>query len=244
MSQSFHPALPPGADLSRHIASAKIAATMVLYLIAAVPLMFTLVVFLPWNESRAPQTLALMATFLKGALVFLPAYLVILLLRGVFGFSYEGLLLYFSLLLHDHLVPVLAGLGGFLILQRKLSISRDEETIFLTVFSFLSGFFGMLNLTDAFFVSGSWDPYALFLLPSLRLATVLFVSLLAQRYFRWEGVDAALFCGGAAGLAVLLSFSSFFCRINRAGWATLLAVVPLLVAIAFFAMRFPRALRD
>jgi hypothetical protein len=185
-----------------------------------------------------------MATFLKGALVFLPAYLVILLVRGIVGFSYEGLLLYFSLLLHDHLVPVFAGLGGFLLLQRKLNISRNDETIFLTVFACLSGFFTMLNLTDAFFASGSWDPYALFLLPSLRLATVLFVSLLAQRYFRWEGIDGVLFCGAAAGLAILLSFSSFFCRINRASLSILLAVVPVVVAISFFAMRFPRALRD
>ena len=138
-----------------------------------------------------------------------PAYLVILIMRGIFGFSYEGALLYMSLLLHDHLVPLLAGLGGFLLLQRKLNISRDDETIFLTVFSFLSGFFAILNLTDAFFASGSWDPYALFLLPSLRLATILFVSLLAQRFFRWEGTDGVLFCGAAAGLAILINFAGF-----------------------------------
>ncbi|MGD0727412.1 MAG: hypothetical protein ABSB63_17835 [Spirochaetia bacterium] len=217
---------------------------MVLYLIAALPLFFALVAFLPWNQAREPRTLALMATFLKGALVFLPAYLAILLVRGIFGFSYEGLLLYLSLLQHDHLVPVLAGLGGFLLLQRKLSISRDEETIFLTVFSYLSGFFAMLNLTDAFSASGSWDAYAFFLLPSLRLATVLLVSLLARRFFRWEGTDGALFCGAGAGLAILLSFSSFFFRINRAGLSILCAVVPLLMAVSVFAMRFPRALRD
>ena len=217
---------------------------MALYLIAAVPLIFTVVAFLPWNESRAPRTLTLMATFLKGALVFLPAYLVILVVRGIFGFSYEGLLLYLSLLEHDHLVPMLAGLGGFLLLQRKLNIARDEETIFLTAFSYLSGFFTMLNLTDAFVASGSWDAYALFLLPSLRLAAVLLVSLLAQRYFRWEGREGALFCGAAAGVALLLSLSSFLYRINRAGLSVLFAVVPLLAAVSFFAMRFPRVLRD
>jgi len=232
------------AGLSLHIPSAKIAATMVLYLIAGLPLFFIFVTFLPWNQDRTPRTLSLMSTFLKGALVFLPAYLVILLVRSVFGFSYEGLLLYLSLLQHDHLVPVLAGLGGFLLLQKRLSISGDDETIFLTVFSYLSGFFGMLNLTDAFSASGSWDAYALFLLPSLRLATVLLVSLLARRFFRWEGTEGVLFCGAAAGLAILLSFSSLFFRINRAGWSILFAVVPLLMAISFFAMRFPRVLRD
>ena len=78
------------SGLSLHRPSAKIAATMVLYLVAAMPLIFAFVAFLPWSESRAPHTLALMATFLKGALVFLPAYLVILLLRAIFGFSYDG----------------------------------------------------------------------------------------------------------------------------------------------------------
>jgi hypothetical protein len=102
----------------------------------------------------------------------------------------------------------------------------------------------MLNLTDAFSASGSWDAYALFLLPSLRLATALLVSLLAQRFFRWEGADGALFCGAGAGLSILLSFSSFFFRINRAGLSILFAVVPLLMAVTVFAMRFPRALRD
>jgi hypothetical protein len=232
------------SDLSLHVPSAKIAATMALYLITALPLFFVLVALLPWNPSRAPRTLSLMSTFLKGALVFLPAYLGILLARGALGFSYEGLLLYLSLLQRDHLVPVLAGLGGFLLLQKKLSISRNNESIFLTVFSYLAGFFTMLNLTDALPASGSWDAYALFFLPSLRLATVLLLSLLAERFFRWEGTEGGLFCGAGAALAILLSLSSFFFRINRTGWSILFAVVPLLTAISLFAMRFPRALRD
>jgi hypothetical protein len=232
------------AGLSLQIPSAKIAATMVLYLITALPLFFVIVVSLPWSKGRAPRTLTFMATFLKGALVFLPAYLVILFARSLFGFSYEGVLLYLSLLQHDHLVPVLAGLGGFLLLQKKLEISGTDETVFLTVFSYLSGFLGMLNCTDAFTASGSWDAYALFVLPSLRVATVLLVSLIAQKFFRWEGVDAGYFCGAAAGLAILLSFSSFFYRINRVGWSILLLVVPLLMGISRFAMRFPRALTD
>ena len=217
---------------------------MVLYLIAAIPLLFALVIFLSWNQGRTPRPPTLMGSFLRGALVFLPAYLVILLVRGIFGFSYEGLLLYLSLLQRDHLVPVLAALGGFLLLQRKLGISGHDETIFLVVFAYLSGFFGMLNLADAFSAAGGWDAYALFLLPSLRLATVLLVSLLAQRFYPWEGAEGGFFCAAASGLAFLLSLSSFLYRINKAGLSILFAVVPLLAAVSFFAMRFPRALRD
>ena len=217
---------------------------MLLYLIAASPLIFFLMVFLPWNPGRAPRPLSLMATYLKGALIFLPAYLLLLITRRAFGFSYEGILLYLSLLQRDHLMPVLAGLGGFLLLRRKLNIASNEESIFLTVFSYLSGFVTMLNFTDALQASGGWDAYGLFLLPSLRLATALLLSLFAEMFFPWEGTEAGFFCGAGAVCAILLTFSSFFFRINRIGWSVLLAVVPLMGAVAMFAMRFPRALRD
>jgi hypothetical protein len=217
---------------------------MFFYLIAASPLFFFLVAFLPWKPGRAPRALSLMSTFLKGALIFLPAYLILLLTRWAFGFSYDGILLYLSLLQRDHLVPVLAGLGGFLLLKRNLSIAGNEEGVFLTVFSYVSGFVTMLNLTEALQASGGWDAYGLFLLPSLRLAAALFLSLFARRFFPWEGKEAGLFCGAGAACALLLGLSSFFFRINRIGWSILFAGVPLVGAVAMFAMRFPRILRD
>lgn len=216
---------------------------MVLFLITELPVLFVMVAFLPWKSGQVPRTLSLMSTFLKGVLVFLPSYLVILLARGVFGFSYEGFLLYLSLLQRDHLVPVLAALAGFLLVQKKLSFSGAEEGIFLTVFSFMAGFFTLMNLTDALRTWGGWDAYVLFLLPLLRLGTVVLLSLLAQRFFRWEGSEGGLFIAAGAALAFLLGLPSFFYRINRVGWSVLLAMLALLGSVWLFAMRFPRALR-
>ena len=217
---------------------------MALFLLASLPLLFGLVVLLPWEPRRAPRTIALALTFLKGALIFFPGYLVILLTRRIFGFSYDGLLLYLSLLHQDHLVPLLVALGGFLLLQKKMSFSSSDESIFLTVFAYLAGFFSLLNLADALRTWGGWEAYTLFLLPLLRIGAALLVSLLAQKFFRWEGRNAGLFCGAGAALAFLLTLASFFYSSGRLGWSIVLAVASVCAGVAFFAMRFPRAVRD
>lgn len=216
---------------------------MFLFLIASLPLLFSLVVLLPWDRGQAPRPLTLASTFLKGVLLFFPGYLAILIVRRIFGFSYDGFLLYLSLLLRDHLAPLLAALGGFLLLQRTLSFSGTDEGIFLTVFACLSGFLSMMNITDSLRAWGSWDGYVLFLLPVLRIASALVMALAAQRFFRWEGRDRWLFCAVCAVCALLFALASFFAVINRLGWAIPLAVLPVLGAVAVFAMRFPRAVR-
>ncbi|MGA2973932.1 MAG: hypothetical protein ABSF77_01320 [Spirochaetia bacterium] len=216
---------------------------MFLFLIASLPLLFSLVVLLPWDRGQAPRPLALVSTFLKGVLLFFPGYLAILIVRRIFGFSYNGFLLYLSLLLRDHLAPLLAALGGFLLLQRTLSFSGTDEGIFLTAFACLSGFLSMVNITDSLRAWGSWDGYVLFLLPVLRIASALVMALAAQRFFRWEGRDGWLFCAACAACALLFALASYFDVINRLGWAIPLAVLPVLGAVAVFAMRFPRAVR-
>jgi hypothetical protein len=217
---------------------------MALFLLASLPLLFSLVVLLPWEPRRVPRTLTLVLTLLKGALIFFPGYLVILLTRRIFGFSHDGMLLYLSLLHQDHLVPLLVALGGFLLLQKKLDLSASDESIFLTVFAYLAGFFSLLNIADALRTWGAWQAYTLFLLPLLRIGAALLVSLLAQKFFRWEGRDAGFFCGAGAALAFLLALSSFFYSRGRLGWSIVLAAAPVCAGVVFFAMRFPRAVKD
>jgi hypothetical protein len=217
---------------------------MALFLFTSLPLLFSLVVLLPWEPRRAPGTLTLVLILLKGALIFFPGYIVILLTRRIFGFSHDGVLLYLSLLQQDHLVPLLVALGGFLLLQKKLDLAASDESIFLAVFAYLAGFLSLLNIADALRTWGGWDAYTLFLLPLLRIGAALLVSLVAQRFFRWEGRDAGFFCGAGAALAFLLALSSFFYSRGRLGWSIVLAAAPVLAGVAFFAMRFPRAVRD
>jgi hypothetical protein len=217
---------------------------MILFLIASLPLVFSFVVLLPWGSSaKAPRTLTLVSTFLKGMLVAFPGYLVILILRAIFGFNYDGFLLYLSLLLRDQLAPLLAALAGFFLLQRTLTFSATDEGIFLTAFAYLAGFLFIINVTDALRTWGEWDASLLFLVPTLRIGAVLLLSLLARRFYRWEGRDGVLFCAVAAGAAMVFALCCYFYAGNRLGWSITLAVAPVLAGVAVFAMRFPRVMR-
>jgi hypothetical protein len=216
---------------------------MILFQIASLPLIFALVVTLPWDGSRAPGGLPLATTFLKGVLLFFPGYLAILIVRRIFGFSYDGFLLYLSLLLRDHLAPVLAALGGFLIVQKRMELFGSEEHTFLIVFAYLCGFFSMMNISDALRTWGGWDAYVAFLLPSLRIAGALCLALAAQRFYRWEGRDGVLFCGAGTALALLSAAVSFLLRSSRPGWAAACAVVFVLAGALSFGLQFPRVLR-
>ena len=216
---------------------------MILFQIASLPLLFSLVATLPWDRNRVPSGLSLASTFLKGVLLFFPGYLAILIVRRIFGFSYDGVLLYLSLALRDHLAPVLASLGCFLILQKKLDLLGSEEHTFLMVFAFLSGFLTMINITDTLRAWGSWDAYVVFLLPTLRIGGALFLALVAQRFYRWEGRDGVLFCAVGATLALVSALVSFLLRSSRPAWAAAGAVLFALAGALAFAQQFPRVLR-
>ncbi len=216
---------------------------MIPFLLVSMPLLFGLVVSLPWGRARSAARLGVVSTFLKGLLVFFPGYLAILIVRRIFGFSYDGFLLYLSLLLRDHLAPILAALGGFLLLQRTLDLSRSDEDIFCTVFAFLSGFFSLVNVTDVLREWGQWDAYVLFLLPTLRVALLILVSLSAGFFYRWEGRDGVLFCAAGAALALVAALASYLSLASRPGWAIALCVIPVLLAVGWFAMRFPRVVQ-
>jgi hypothetical protein len=216
---------------------------MFLFLVASLPLLFCLVIFLPWGSRQVPRILSLVSTFLKGVLLFFPGYLGLLIIRRIFGFSYDGFLLYLSFLQRDHLFPLLAAVGGFLLLQKSLVFSATEESVFLTVFACITGFLSMVNVADALRTWGSWDGYVLFVLPGLRIASVLFIALTAQRFSRWEGRDGWLFCGAAAAGAVVPAVSSFLYEVSRVSWSLFLCVALAIAGVAALALRFPRALR-
>jgi hypothetical protein len=215
-----------------------------LFLVASLPLLFCAVVLLPWGRGQVPRTLSLVSTYLKGLLLFFPGYLAVLILRRIFGFSYDGFLLYLSLLLRDHLAPLLAGLGAFILLQRTLKFSGTDEGIFLATFACLSGFLSLVNVTDLLRQWGNWDAYVLFVLPFLRIASALALSMAAQRFFRWEGRDGWLFCAAGAAVSCALAVVSWCAVINRPWLTAGLTALPVAAAGAAFAMQFPRALRS
>jgi len=220
-----------------------IRAIMTLFLLTSLPLFFLILIWLPWGPGKTPETTVLVGTFFKGLLMFFPGFLVILIVRRIFGFSYAGFLLFLSLLQRDQLVPMLAAIASLFILKSNLQISGLEEENFLGVFAFLGGFMAMANVADILRAWGNWNSYLLFLIPIQRLSAVLFVSLIAHKFFPWEGRDAVFLLVVASALALGFSVPAFFSFVNREGLAVLLTVLPLLGAFLWFTMRFPRVVR-
>jgi hypothetical protein len=216
---------------------------MVLFLVASLPLLFCCVILLPWGARQTPRTLTLVSTFLKGVLLFFPLYCALLIVRRIFGFSYDGFLLLLSFFQHDHLFPLLAAVAGFLLVQKSLKFPATDEGIFLTVFACVSGFLSMLNIADGLRTWGTWDGYVLFILPGLRIAAALVIALTAQRYYRWEGRDGLMFCVATGALALALAVISFLYGISLVWFSILLCVLVVAGGVSMLAMRFPRALR-
>jgi hypothetical protein len=216
---------------------------MALFLVALLPLFFLLLAWLPWGHRNTPEMSFLVGTFFKGILAFFPGFVVILIFRKIFGFSYDGFLLFLSLLQRDHLFPLLVAVGSLLVLKSNLQVLGTEEECFLGFFSFLAGFMTVMNIADLIRTWGNWNAYLLFLLPIQRLSVLLFVSLTARRFFPWEGRNGILLLSVAAIMAIGFTVPAILFFLNREGWSVLLTVLPLLAAILWFTMRFPRLVR-
>lgn len=217
---------------------------MVLFLLTAAPALFAFAVLLPWRPERSPEKLFLGIQFLRGILLFFPAWLVLLILRRVAGFSWNGFPLYLSLLVHDHLGPALLGVGAFVLAVRRLDYPATDEGVFLTTLAILGGFTWMLCVKDFIADYGRWDARVLFLLPVTRLAAMLFLATVARAFERWEGRSGALFSAVAAGTAALAATASFLQVLNRGVWGFLLAAGLFLAALLVAAARYPQALRE
>jgi hypothetical protein len=183
---------------------------MTLFLLTAMPLFFAFAVLLPWDGQKTPRRLLLVFQFLRGILLFFPAWLILLLLRRIAGFSYSGFPLFLSLLSRDHLPPILLAVGGFLLVMRAVEYHSSDEGVFLTTVSFLSGFFAMMSIADFIAGYGRWDAHELFLLPLSRVAAVLFLATVARRFERWEGRAGLAYFGVAAGVSVLAVMVAVF----------------------------------
>jgi hypothetical protein len=215
---------------------------MILFLLTAMPLLFAFAILLPWDEGKAPQKLFLVFQFLRGVLLFFPAWLVLFVLRRIAGFAYSGFPLFLSLLVRDHLLPILLAAGGFLLVVRAIEYPSSDEGVFLTAVSYLSGFFAMMSVADFVSGYGRWDAHALFLLPLSRVAVVLFLAAAARRFERWEGRVGVVYCAVAAGAAVLACTGSFLFSVNLGVFAFVLVSLFFAAAAVFAAAMFPRVL--
>jgi hypothetical protein len=214
-----------------------------LFLLVGVPLLALFVVLLPWPSEQVPRRPWLAMVFLRGMFFAAPAWLALALLRSVIGEPLTGFPLWLALLGTDQLAPVALAIGAFIIAQRRLSFHPAEEGTFLVTLCFLAGFFSVLDLADFLREWQAWDAHTLFLLPLMRVATILLASLFSPRFYRWQGKLGLLYLALCSAATLPLSLASFVYAVNYAtvAWALVAALVA--VSAVAFVLRFPRAVR-
>jgi hypothetical protein len=127
----------------------------------------------------------LAAAFLKGLLYSITAVVIHFLFGNLFSESLHPLAQYLFYVYRDHLFPfVLLCLFVFTVLKASTT---------LEIVSFATGFYSLLSVIEVVLKGGRFDAYTLFLLPAMRMATILFLPLLQVRYREWYGWFRVMF---------------------------------------------------
>jgi hypothetical protein len=212
---------------------------MSLFLVTSTPLILAFILVLRWALKREPRGEVLLSISLKGLLSFLPGYILLAIIRGIAGSSLTGFTLYISVLVRDHLVPLVIAAGAFALWQGKLEYPASDDGIVLTAFAFFSGFYALFGIADFFALYGNWGAENLFLLPLLRIAAILSLSMIAPRFYRFQGSYAATFICCAAALCLPLALVSWIYAVNVKALAWILGGAAFCGAAGVFIMKFP-----
>ena len=150
--------------------------------------------------------------FAKGFFYAVPCLIVTLVLRRYVFLSYRGFRLFSLFLATDHLVPVV-----FLGVLYFLAYSRKN---YRELLAFGGGFYTLLAIVEIFSHFGQYEPYHLFVLPAVRMAGLLFLTVFFIRFQEWYGLVRALFLvlfvavpffGGAITFLYLRAYLSLGC---------------------------------
>jgi hypothetical protein len=206
------------------IASGK----MILFSIASLPFFYLLVLSLSGESARSS---AAGRPFLLGAVLFIPVFVVHLLIRTFVreGFSAAGI--YFYYLLFDNLLPVLLASGCFAVAAVRKSRAPAQ---FLQLFGFAAGFFTLFAAVEWVLAMRKPGWYELFLLPSGRMVLTAGVPVLAAAGLSSSGVRRALLLAGIPVLTALTAFVSFFAQLNHPVIATAALLVPAGAVLASY----------
>ena len=214
---------------------------MILFLAFSVPLLWLFLVYSRWERELAPNRLAWFQVSLRGILAGILGLILLTQLRRLFGFAWRPrVLLFGSVLLADHLTPVLLSVGAAILVLQGITRNQRGGALFLAVSSFLCGWFTVPGVVEAVTFWGRGDPYALILMPLLRVAEILALAPLLARFHPWEGSDGFLALLAAAAVALIGALPSFLYDLAYRGLAVILAACALLAVLAVFILSFRR----
>ncbi len=199
---------------------------MTLFHLAAIPLF--LLTLSGIYASKDTDFKKLVVLSLKGAGVFIPAFLIYLLCRGAFGHSYRPFPLYFSGFFLDHALYFVAVLLGFL---ASYALSNLQRIDFLEISFFYAGFYTLASVQAVLLNWGAYDIYLLFLLPLLRIGVLLLSSLFFVNTVYAYGWSRAGYLSGFAALPIATACVTYLHETHR-------SILAIFVTIAFVSISF------
>lgn len=162
---------------------------MSLFAILGIPCLVLLLVFNDQKSTPEGRILSRPDTpvleFIKGFFYAVPCLVVMFLVRRYVPLSYRGFPLYLLFLFTDHLIPVV-----FLAVLYLIAFSRKT---YGSLLPFGGGFYTLVGIVESFTNYGQFELYHLFLLPLVRMAGLLFLTIFFLRFVEWYGLVRVLY---------------------------------------------------
>ncbi|MBN2444061.1 MAG: hypothetical protein JXJ04_22045 [Spirochaetales bacterium] len=163
----------------------------------------------------------------KGILWFFPSLVFIMIFLLFWSVSYKPFNYYFYYLLRDHFLFCALAITGYFVFY-GFSHPRKMGDPFLNLFSFFSGFFFLVALKDLFSYTGELNFYLLFIMPFLRLFTIVILSFFMDKFIDAYGSERIIYGGLLFLVPVSAGLVSYFYNIN-------LSFLSFILSFLFFA---------
>jgi hypothetical protein len=175
---------------------------MTLFSVLAIPL-FSMGITTYYYKDRFSINLPLL-TFLKGIICFFIALLFYLIIRSFFHQSYTGWGLYLYHLVYDHFLYIVLSICGLFLFNGIPDGYNQQENVFES-YIFFSGFFTLVAFVDFIEYSKRFDFFILFLLPLLRISTILAVTIFLIQFINNTSYLRFAFLSGLILLPFILN---------------------------------------
>jgi hypothetical protein len=162
-------------------------------------------------------------TLFKGAIWFVPALFVLSIIQNVFKVSYKPIEHFFYYFYRDHFLYALLGVVGYIVFY-EINVTMRKKHSFLTPVTFLCGYYTLVSINDFLVYVGEFDVYLLFLLPLVRIATIIALALLIERFIDEVSNMKIVYGSLMAGVPIASGFVSFTYMINLDILAFIIAI--------------------
>jgi len=163
--------------------------------------------------------------FIKGFFYAVPCLVVVLIVGRYVHLSYRSFPLYLLFLSTDHLIPAV-----FLGVLYFLAFSQKE---YGTLIAFGGGFYTLVGIVEIFTQYGQFEPYHLFLLPVVRMAGLIFLTIFFLRFQQWYGLVRVLFLILLVAVPFLGATITYLYMHAYILWAVVLAVLFFFGSLAY-----------